>query len=278
MSREQWRRWQRRRKKCRDKRNLIVGLASNDPAERYASELVLLELGQEGVSLLLSELDLLGNMVRRLPATLGWTLVVGCVLNYLWLLRGGPSAAAFLPGAGALGVLFWQQRRSRNVTARLLAQVEDRRIVGPLTEALDYGDAVTRDAARRCLLRLLPELTSADAYRLESRHRRRLYRVLSSEDDLLILAVLEALPRIGDSGALTPVDNLRRYHRSKKLRRAATACVPLLQARIEELRVSATLLRPSSELEATPEMLLRPTLFDPDRDARELLHAVYNEG
>lgn len=277
MSREQWRRWQRRRKKCRDKRNLIVGLASSDPAERYASELVLLELGSEGVSLLLSELNLLGNMVRRLPATLGWTLVIGCVLNYLWLLHGGPSMAAFLPGAGALGMLFWQQRRSRNVTARLLAQVEDRRIVGPLTEALDYGDAVTRDAARRCLLRLLPELTSNDAYRLDARHRRRLYRVLSSEDDLLILAILEALPRIGDSGALTPVENLKRYHRSKKIRRAAAACLPLLQARIEELRISGTLLRPSSELEASPEMLLRPTLFDPDRDARELLHSVYHE-
>ena len=165
---EQWKRWQRRRKKCRDTRNLIVGLVSSDPAQRYASELVLLELGPEGVSLLLSELKLMGNVFRRLPGALVRTLALGCLLNYLWLLCGGPPGPAFLPAVGVLAMLVWQLRRNRNATARLLAQVEDRRIVGPLTEALDYGDAVTRDAARQCLLRLLPQFAPADAYKLES--------------------------------------------------------------------------------------------------------------
>lgn len=278
MSREKWRRWQRRRKKCRDTRNLIVGLASNDPAQRYASELVLLELGPEGVNLLLSELNLMANMVRRLPGSLGWTLAVGCILNYIWLLHGGPALAAFLPGVGVPAMLFWQLRRNRNATARLLAQVEDRRIVGPLTEALDYGDALTRDAARQCLLRLLPQLAPADAYKLDARHRRRLNRVLSSEDEPLILAVLQALPRIGDSSAITPVQNLKRFHRAKKIRRAATECLPLLQLRIEELRLSGTLLRPSSEAEAAPEMLLRPLSTDIEFESRELLRTVFHEG
>lgn len=276
MSWEQWKRWQRRRKKCRDTRNLIVGLVSSDPAQRYASELVLLELGPEGVSLLLSELNLMGKVFRQLPGTLGWTLAVGCVLNYLWLLRGGPAIAAFLPGVGVLAMLIWQLRRNRNATARLLAQVEDRRIVGPLTEALDYGDAVTRDAARRCLLRLLPQFASADACKLEARHRRRLNRVLSSEDEPLILAVLQALPRIGDSSSLAPVQHLQRQTRSKKIRRAATECLPLLTLRIEELRVSGTLLRPSSE--AAPETLLRAVSFDPDYDSRDLLRTTLHEG
>jgi len=278
MSREQWRRWQRRRKKGRDTRNLIVGLASNDPAQRYASELVLLELGPEGVSLLLSELNLMGNLFRNLPASLGWTVAVGCVLNYLWLLQGGPAAAAFLPGIAVLGMLTWQLRRNRNATARLLAQVEDRRIVGPLTEALDYGDAVTRDAARRCLLRLLPQLTPADAFKLEARHRRRLNRVLSSEDDPLIQAVLEALPRIGDSSSLAAVQHLKRYTRVRKIRRLATECLPLLMLRIEELRISGTLLRPSSEADASPEMLLRPVSYDPDYESQDLLRTILHEG
>jgi len=278
MSREQWKRWQRRRKKGRDTRNLIVGLASNDPAQRYASELVLLELGPEGVSLLLSELDLMGNLFRNLPASLGWTVAVGCVLNYLWLLQGGPAAAAFLPGIAVLGMLTWQLRRNRNATARLLAQVEDRRIVGPLTEALDYGDAVTRDAARRCLLRLLPQLTPADAFKLETRHRRRLNRVLGSEDEPLILAVLQALPRIGDSSSIAAVQHLKRHTRVRKIRRVATECLPLLMLRIEELQISGTLLRPSSEADASPEMLLRPVTSDPDYESRDLLHTILHEG
>ena len=278
MSWEQWKRWQRRRKRFRDTRNLIAGLASNDPAQRYASELVLLELGPEGVSLLLSEMNLMGNMMRRLPATLGWTTAVGCVLNYFWLLQGGPAAAAFTPGVLVLAMLVWELRRNRNVTARLLAQVEDRRIVGPLTEALDYGDAVTRDAARQCLLRLLPQFEAADAYKIEARYRRRLHRVLGSEDEPLILAVLQALPRIGDSSSLTPVQHLIRHAPSKRIQRAATACLPLLQLRIEELRVSATLLRPSSEAETAPETLLRPVGFDTEDDGRELLRTVFHEG
>jgi hypothetical protein len=278
MSWEQWKRWQRRRNRGRDTRNLIVGLASSDPAQRYASELVLLELGPEGVSLLLSELDLVGNVFRRLPGALGWALAIGCVLNYIWLLRDGPAVAAFMPGVLVPGMLIWQSRRNRNATARLLAQVEDRRIVGPLTEALDYGDAVTRDAARRCLLRLLPQLTPADACKLEARHRRRLNRALGSEDEPLILAILQALPRIGDSSAVAPVQHLKRDAPSKEVERAAARCLPLLTLRIEELRISATLLRPSSEAETAPGFLLRPVGFDPDYDSRDLLRTVLHEG
>jgi hypothetical protein len=274
---EQWKRWQRRRRKFRDTRNLIVGLVSSDPAQRYASELVLLELGPEGVSLLLSELNLMGNMFRQLPATLGWTIAASCVVNYIWLLYGGPLLATFLPALGVLMVLIWQSRRNRNATARLLAQVEDRRIVGPLTEALDYGDAVTRDAARQCLLRVLPQFAAADAYKLEARHRRRLNRVLSSEDEPLILAVLQALPRIGDSNSIAPVEYLIRHPQSQKIRRAATECLPLLTQRIEELRISGTLLRPSSDAETAPEMLLRPVYFDPDYDSRDLLRTIFHE-
>ncbi len=278
MSWEQWKRWQRRRNKCRDTRNLIVGLASNDPAQRYASELVLLELGPEGVSLLLSELKFAENVFRRLPGAVWRTLVVGSVLNYLWLLGGGPPGAAFLPALGVLAILIWELRRNRNATARLLAQVEDRRIVGPLTEALDYGDAVTRDAARQCLLRLLPQFAAADAYKLEARHRRRLNRVLSSEDEPLILAVLQALPRIGDSSSIAPVQHVKRHTQSKKVRKAATDCLPLLTLRIEELRISGTLLRASSEADTAPEMLLRPLDFDPDFASRDLLRTVLHEG
>lgn len=275
---EQWRRRRRSRKKSRDTRNLIVGLVSRDPAQRYASEQVLLELGPEGVSLLLCELKLMGNVIQRLPGALGRALAVGCLIDYLWLLVGGPPGPALLPAVGVLTVLVWQLRRNRNATARLLAQVEDRRIVGPLTEAMDYGDAVTRDAARQCLLRLLPQLAPGDASTLDARHRRRLNRVLGSEDEPLILAILRALPRIGDSSAIGPVQNLKRNASSKKVKRAATDCLPLLILRIEDLRISGTLLRPSSSADAAPEMLVRPVLFAPDNDPRELLRTVLHEG
>jgi hypothetical protein len=273
-----WKRWQRRRKKCRDTRNLIVGLASRDPAQRYASELVLLELGPEGVSLLLSELKAMGNLFRPLTSAIGWALVVGCLAHYLWLLCGGPAGPAFLSAAIVPAVLVWELRRNRNATARLLAQVEDRRIVGPLTEALDYGDAVTRDAARRCLLRLLPQLTPADAFKLETRHRRRLNRALGSEDEPLILAVLQALPRIGDSSSVSPVQQLKKHTDLQQVKRAAMDCLPLLNMRVEELRISGTLLRPSSEADMAPEMLLRPVPFASDPEARDLLHTVFHEG
>ena len=278
MSWEYWKRRQRRRKKCRDTRNLIVGLASRDPAQRYASEQVLLELGPEGVSVLLTEIEHMGNVFQRLPGALVQALAAGWILNYLWLLCEGPAGLAFLPVAGVLAMLIWQLRRHRNAAARLLAQVEDRRIVGPLTEALDYGDAVTRDAARQCLLRLLPQLTPADAFKLETRHRRRLNRVLGNEDEPLVLAVLQALPQIGDSSAVGPVQHLKRHTRSKRVKRAATDCLPLLTLRIEDLRISGTLLRPSSDAETAPEMLLRPVPFSHDHLSRDLLRAVCHEG
>jgi hypothetical protein len=273
-----WRRWQRRRKKCRDTRNLIVGLVSRDPAQRYASEQVLLELGPEGVSLLLCELKRMRNVVQPLPAALGQALAFGALLDYVWLVCGGPPGPAFLPAMGVLAGLVWQLRRHRNATARLLTQVEDRRIVGPLMEALDYGDAVTRDAARRCLLRLLPQLAPADSSKLDARDRRRLNRVLGSEDEPLILAILQALPQIGDSSSIGPVQGLRRRTRSKKVKRAATSCLPLLIRRIEEMRLSGTLLRPSSDADTAPEMLVRPVIFAPDHDSRDLLRTVLHEG
>ena len=274
----EWKSRQRRRKKCRDTRNLIAGLASRDPAQRYASELVLLELGPDGVSLLLSELKAMGNVFQPLFRAFGWALAVGCLVHYLWLLCGGPEGPTFLSAAVVPAVLIWELRRNRNATARLLAQVEDRRIVGPLTEALDYGDAVTRDAARRCLLRLLPQLTPADAFKLEPRHRRRLNRVLGSEDEPLILAVLQALPRIGDSSSVASVQQLKRHAQSNRLKLAAAECLPLLTLRIEERRISGTLLRPSSEADTSPDMLLRPISFASDREAHDLLHTVLHEG
>lgn len=278
MSWIRWKRWQRRRKKCRDTRNLIVGLASRDPAQRYASELVLLELGPDGVSLLLSELKAMGNVFRPLTSAFGWAVAVGCLTHYLWLLCGGPAGPAFLSAAVVPAALVWQLRRNRNATARLLAQVEDRRIVGPLTEALDYGDAVTRDAARRCLLRLLPQLAPADAFKLDARHRRRLNRTLGSEDEPLILAILQALPQIGDSSSIGPVQHLRRHTESQQVKQAAADCLPLLTLRIEELRISGTLLRPSSEADTAPDMLLRPAPFASEYEARDLLHTVLHEG
>ncbi len=278
MSRIPWKRWQRGWKKRRDIRNLIAGLTSRDPAQRYASEQVLLELGPEGVSLLLQQIKQMGNVFRHLPGTFCFALAVGYSVNYLWLLCGGPEGPTFLPVAGVLVMLFWQLRRNRNAAARLLAQVEDRRIVGPLTDALNYGDAPTRDAARQCLLRLLPLLTVADARKLETRHRRRLNRALNGEDEPLILAILRSLPQIGDDSFLGPVQGLIRHASTRQLKQAAKECLPLLEFRIQELLVSETLLRPSSDAEAAPEMLVRPVPFAPDADPFQLLRTTLHEG
>ncbi len=275
---KRWTRWRRVRKKRRDIRSLIAGLASRDPAQRYASEKVLLELGPEGVGLLLAELKRMSSVPRQLPMTLGYALVAGISFNCIWLLCGGPEGLAMFPVAVALTVMVRQIHLNRNAAARLLAQVEDRRIVGPLTEAMAYGDAPTRDAARQCLLRLLPLLTIADGRMLASRHRRRLNRTLGGEDEPMILAILEALPQIGDSSFLGQVQGLLRYGGTVRVKRAAKECLPLLEFRIQELKSSETLLRPSDGADFTGETLVRPVLFAPDADPLQLLRPVLNEG
>ena len=77
-----------------------------------------------------------------------------------------------------------------------------------------------------------------------------------------LVALLEALPEIGDAGALPAVQNLATglvtTPNSRRVQVAARKCLPTLRLRIQTRETSNTLLRASSLEDAAGASLLRP--------------------
>lgn len=177
----------------------------------------------------------------------------------------------------------------RKNTVFILTTMNDIRIVGPLCDALGFGDAGMAKIAQETLIEILPRLQSTDAHLLNNEQRRELYKTLLTNNRLLILATLTALEQIGDEKALPIVEQLassepltqnRLGVRKKALRianleirEAAQNCLPFLRERAaaqkasqELLRASspdtniADLLRPASSQTTAPQELLRASV------------------
>jgi hypothetical protein len=235
------------------------------------------EMGPEGMELLLAELQKMSRQQRIWPVTFAayfalFAAVWWIILFVMYTLSPEKPDYHIVDGqivwSTICAILGWRQQRNR--AAQILAAFDDVRIVGPLAEALQYGGADTRDAARRTLLRLLPKMQSSDASRLSDRQRDCLYALLESSDTELVLAILKALEQIGDDRAVLYVEALT-VSRDTAIREAAVACLPFLKARAEQQRLSQTLLRASRAADTTPELLLRPARGTGETDPQQLL-------
>jgi hypothetical protein len=160
-------------------------------------------------------------------------------------------------------VLAAMARRQRGKITRILAEKNDVRAIGPLAQALEIGNKHVAIQATEALLRLLPQIQSADASLLDAQQRACLHRALRGKNTELALAILEAFERIGDTRDLTVVQQLAQSAKDTSVREAAQRILPALQQSVKQQTEAQTLLRGSQRsTSADPAELLRGILPD----------------
>lgn len=201
-----------------------------------------------------------------------WGLLLGLLQDVFHLRHLGGGSGVFgmvAMGIGAACAATPLQRR----LAVLIADLDDVRVVGALTDALDRQDVSSRKAAVGALKRLLPGLAPEHSALLTTEQRKRLGTMLAGVDADLASATLRGLVRIGDTSCydraarLAEGKGLAKKHADLML--AAQAALPELEALREKERQAATLLRPA---DAPPDAtLLRPADGAPHGDDATLL-------
>jgi hypothetical protein len=169
---------------------------------------------------------------------------------------------------------------------RELAALDDVRVIGPLIDAMDYGEEDTPDYILAGLARQLPSMKASDAGLLTERHRKILRQILAEQEEkkftALRVAILKALEQIGDSRDLKTVKSLAHplipMTGIAAVRDAARACLPYLETLAQAQRVRDSLLRPSSSIPQDPGVLLRPTTSGTIEDPYTLLRAFTEQG
>lgn len=119
-------------------------------------------------------------------------------------------------------------------------------------------------AARDAVIACLPDVTDEDASLFSEEQRRVLYCILTGADAPLILAVLQALPYVGNEQAIPYVKSLA-SGRSAKLNgndqivAGAQQCLLLLEENLAKKRTPQTLLRAADGPKTKTAELLHPT-------------------
>ena len=170
---------------------------------------------------------------------------------------------------------YWGWNKSKYSEARLLAEFDDIRAVGPLCEALSYGDEHTVKTIRGGLLQLLPRMKASDAGLLNADQKRSLYKTLGKNDEVWNVTTLRALEQIGDTAAVPFVLPLIRS-KNAAIQQVAADCLPYLQDRETQERVRLNLLRAASA-EDSPAVLLRPAQSAPEQNQTQLLRPSHQE-
>jgi hypothetical protein len=258
-------------------------LNSKSPAERQAAESRLEGLGAEAVEALVIAIQAEATKRR---VRVRWGLAVLSLLVLVSLVSVVYGAHLSMFGAfGSIGSIFAISQSQRNA-ARALARYEDKRIVGPMTEALTYGDKDVAFQAKTALIRLLPTLQQSDAALLSVEQRRILAKRLTASDMALSLAILKAFEQVGGAEEIPAVERLmaetgrnalplRVDPNVTGLYDAAKDCLLYLKERAESEAQRMTLLRGSSapNVDAQAE-LLRPAAPGVSSDSpSELLRA-----
>jgi len=167
--------------------------------------------------------------------------------------------------------------RKNAVTA--LGKTASPRMAGAFAICLRDRNDDIRKAAARVLKELLPKVQASDRQYFAPAEMDALLRAFGRKDEALDLAILQALQQIGDDRAVSKVEELCQKGGSAAVRRAATDCLPFLQARAEETRQARTLLRAShAEAAVATDMLLRPLMAQTETPAEELLRPIIYSG
>jgi hypothetical protein len=153
----------------------------------------------------------------------------------------------------------------------LLTSARKAHLIGPLIDLRYLGITPIHVG----LIHLLPQMEPSGAQRLNSRQWSGLYSLLQGKDEEMALAVLQAISRCGNVGALPYVEALEHgrgtARQNNRIRAMAQQCAECLRERIACLDQPRTLLRGSAA--PTDDTLLHPVQSVPDIPPEQLLRA-----
>ena len=174
-----------------------------------------------------------------------------------------------------------------NLTADALSKYHDIRIVGPMAEALWFDNSKGAQYAyhwhtniEKALTSVLPLIQTEDDIELTSYQVDCLNKAVGIAKPAMNLAILRALPFVGNSKSITAVKRLffiRLPIGENNIPKAAKACLLGLEARVAKLNVAETLLRPTSFSEDDVDSLLRPNISSSQNPPDELLRTATGE-
>ncbi len=181
-------------------------------------------------------------------------------------------------------VSIYPQYSSKNMV-KLITQSDDIRLTGHVVIVFVKNE--NRRIQKKCaafLITHLPQITEEHDSVFTFDQKQALVKLLREPwpDPDLIVPVLQAIEKVGDSSAIPTVKSLIKYRndmirRSKKVyqvQNAAKDCLLNLELKAERQRISSTLLRASSTA-VTPDVLLHPiyTSVTAHTDQEQLVRA-----
>ena len=194
------------------------------------------------------------SVTSNFPSSSGIYLFLSCFASAVFLLF---ATAPFASRA---------QRALEGQESRILAlaEINDLRAIGALLELMQASKGKMRETPRTALLKLLPALRASDFAAMNLAQKRALTGSLNFDDPELALAILKALQQVGDASTIPQVEKIAKgrgdVSRDWQVMEAARNCLPFLQARTENPKDAAQLLRPAAHSAN-------------ETDARELLRA-----
>ena len=264
-----------------DVMSLLKKLDSVADSERLAAENEMRSLGFRAVGPLLRIMEREAMRRDRWSMVVAGVAVFAIVLSFLGVFMGVSGGGE--PLYVILLILLLSLVNTTRPTklqkraAQQLANYDDARVIGPLADGLELSDNYTRSIASAGLRRLMRRVRASDAVHVSKDHLGKLYRALGSEDQKLILAILQGLEQIGDEDAVAHVEKLANRpavsEMERKIRAAARECLPALHARLRD-NPGATLLRAAYSPADESEGLLRSAAITPDANPEILLRSV----
>jgi hypothetical protein len=225
--------------------------------DQGAAAAELCALGDEAIGILCSLAQAEGRRKRRICWLSFSVMFLGHVARYIAIHIHSEAAQisaiciSFIGAMGGILVTLFPAKATM-----MLSNMDDTRTVGSLIDALAAHilGSDLNGTIRDSLKRLLPRLRASDAERLLRRHIdalnkeidfRRVWRGNVGGGVSYTLALLKALEQVGDETSVASVERVLQTTKNPKIREAAEACLPFLQARAVMGR--HTLLRAASE-------------------------------
>lgn len=260
-----------------DIQKVLTQLNSRKETDRQQAEQTIEALGQDAIDEFLAILNREAQTRRRRNR---W--IYGCVFGFMGFMlllalitKDWDMLSSMGSMCGLLGVAAAATQTQKTLTKQL-ARFEDIRLVGAMTEGLEYDDKEVITLAEAWLTQHLPTLKASDSHLLNLEQRKILHRaVVKKKRPELAISILKALEQIGDTAAIPFVQKLAQGAGEERVRQAAIECLPYLE-RLEAERLSReTLLRASSaaNVGAPAETLLRPASGTMEADPAQLLRA-----
>lgn len=183
-------------------------------------------------------------------------------------------------GGGILGGFAWLLTPPNELvsSANLLAGLDDVRSISPLIRVLSSRmmDFNLRYAAAEALCRLLPQIRDENAGTLDAEDRRILARYLlrsmPHKEEKLVLAILGALSKSGDTETLGVLRAFERRTKGKT-REVAAEAIRCLDERLSRAAKTENLVRAAAPTDVVTA-LLRPASGDRREDPALLLRAT----